>query len=461
MNRLTRTLTFAIAGFSALLPIQAKELPTLPGANVALHIQDLKTGEVFNSYSSDQWMQPASTQKVLTALVAKQRLGTDFRYTTSIHQDQRGAVINFSGDPTLNRTQLSSLLKQARSQQRNLFDGDIYLVSNTFVGENRAVGIPWDTLGVCYAAPATGIALDKNCIQGSIYSNRDVGEPARVHVPAHHLISVDNQVTVVSKEQQQQTQCEMRLQAFANNHYLLTGCLVQRDQPLPLRFALQDPKTYIADVIRAELKKQGVNVKGTIYTSDKPATSAALSTHHSPSLMPLLAMVLQDSNNILTDSLLRHIGAKDGSGSFSFGTEVMRQHLAALLNDEQWLTTPLNDGSGLSRNNRLTTQQLAQVITYITQHEPELLALFPVSGESGTLRYRRSLRGDTLKGKVQAKTGSLYGASNLAGIVTTSSGRELLVVQLVNDYFWKWQPRTTSPLQQFERALYTELVTEY
>ncbi len=451
----------SIANASALENHQTTELPSLPGAATALYIQDVSTGAMVASHLSQQWMQPASTQKILTALVAKQRLGSNFRYSTTIHSDKRGAVIGFNGDPTLTRQQLARLLRQGITQNKSLFSGDIYLSNSTFVGEDRAVGVPWDTLGVCYAAPATGIALEKNCVQGALYSNRGEGQLTRLNVPTHHLITVDNQVKVVSKATQETTFCELTLQAHPNNHYQLSGCLVQREQPLPLNFAIQDPAQYMTDVIHAELKRLGIPFSGNIYLTNKPSTSPALHQHLSQPLNTLLADVLQKSNNVLTDSLLRTLGAQQGNGSFTYGAHVLKQHLAALFEDDKWLSTPLSDGSGLSRNNRLTTLQLAQVLTYIAKHEPELLAIFPISGESGTLRYRRSVRHAPLKGKIQAKTGSLYGASNLAGFVTTESGKKLLVIQLVNDYFWQPKPNTESPLIQFERALYSELVSQY
>ncbi|WP_413111042.1 D-alanyl-D-alanine carboxypeptidase/D-alanyl-D-alanine-endopeptidase [Thaumasiovibrio sp. DFM-14] len=432
--------------------------PTL-GASTALLVVDPLTSERLLDQHSDILLPPASTQKLLTALAAKQILGEAFRFRTAIHHEGQHALLAFSGDPTLQRTHIASLLRRGYQHNKQLFNGDIHLYRGDFAGPDRAPGITWDVLGVCYAAPAAAISLEDNCVQGALYANTGIGQRARLHVPAHHLITVDNNVTVVSKQQQEAAQCELLLEANSDNHYQLQGCVVERDTPLPLNFALQSPERYMQDVIYTELARLNIPFQGKVIISDHPPRSVALYQHLSAPLMTLLELVLQDSNNVLTDSLLRSMASTDGT--MSQGAFVLRSHFADLFNDPGWLNVPLVDGSGLSRNNRLTAKQLMQVLSYVYQHEPALFALLPISGESGTLRYRQSVRHTPLKGALQAKTGSLYGAHNLAGELTTQSGRKLLVVQLVNGYFWQHQPGIESPLIRFERQFYQQLFEQY
>ena len=123
------------------------------------------------------------------------------------------------------------------------------------------------------------------------------------------------------------------------------------------------------------------------------------------------------------------------------------------------------DGSGLSRNNRLTANDLMKVVTYIYRH-PQLGLMndLPVSGKSGTLQYRRSLRDVPLKGKIIAKSGSLFGTYNLAGVIKTHNGKPLLFVQLVTNYYphmHDGEKAVLSPIYQFEKQLYTSLYKSY
>jgi D-alanyl-D-alanine carboxypeptidase/D-alanyl-D-alanine-endopeptidase (penicillin-binding protein 4) len=77
----------------------------------------------------------------------------------------------------------------------------------------------------------------------------------------------------------------------------------------------------------------------------------------------------------------------------------------------------LDDGSGLSRENRDTCATLASVLALRTRPGLEtLLTGLPVAGQSGTLVDQ--FLGSPLVGKVTAKTGSLDGVSGFAGIVS-------------------------------------------
>ena len=92
----------------------------------------------------------------------------------------------------------------------------------------------------------------------------------------------------------------------------------------------------------------------------------------------------------------------------------------------------LVDGSGLSRNDRLSPALLTGVLALDAKGErPELRAVFnglPVAGYSGTLRdrYRKVNTGGKAAGVVRAKTGTLTpGVSAIAGVVVDADGRTL------------------------------------
>ncbi len=71
--------------------------------------------------NSDHFIHQPGTAKLVTALAAKLELGDNFHYTTSIVRSGNDSIISFSGDPTLQRDQLKSLLAQyAKSQSRTI-----------------------------------------------------------------------------------------------------------------------------------------------------------------------------------------------------------------------------------------------------------------------------------------------------------------------------------------------------
>ncbi|MCV5803451.1 D-alanyl-D-alanine carboxypeptidase, partial [Escherichia coli] len=76
-------------------------------------------------------------------------------------------------------------------------------------------------------------------------------------------------------------------------------------------------------------------------------------------------------------------------GSFTNGTEAIKQIIFANTGIDI-RNARLEDGSGLSRNNRISATKMAEMLRYIWKHENELklIAIMPKSGESGTLKYR-------------------------------------------------------------------------
>ncbi|NOI21616.1 serine-type D-Ala-D-Ala carboxypeptidase [Vibrio mediterranei] len=419
--------------------------------------------ETLISLDADQFFPPASTLKVVTALAAKLALPNDFRFETVLSHSKNTLIIRYTGDPTFSREALRTMLKEAKSSVGKNID-TIWLDDTVFSGYERAVGWPWDILGVCYSAPSSAITLDGNCVQGALYTNKD--GTTRVNVPAHQPITVSTSAVSLSKQDQEQAHCDLELQFDGQNHYSIGGCVVNRSAPLPLKFAVASPDLFTSKVIKAELKRLDMNLKGEIKIGNpEVADEQPLFIQRSKPLPELLAVMLQDSNNLYADNITKTLGARyyGQAGSFNNGTAAIKEILQTKAGiDIQ--SAVLEDGSGLSRNNRLTANQMQQVLRYIYDNDStlKLIKLMPVSGNNGTLKYRSSMRKAPIKGALIAKSGSLFGTYNMMGYGLDDKGKpESLFVQFVTDYHPqkpKTKTPTISPLTQFEQSYYRQVV---
>ncbi|MDX6723853.1 MAG: hypothetical protein QOD73_2257, partial [Solirubrobacteraceae bacterium] len=83
------------------------------------------------------------------------------------------------------------------------------------------------------------------------------------------------------------------------------------------------------------------------------------------------------------------------------------------------------DGSGLSRANRTTPQQVVTLLDRMHREQagPIFEASLPVAGRTGTLRRR--MRGTAAQDRCRAKTGTLRAVSTLAGVCRTTAGRNV------------------------------------
>ena len=435
------------------------------GSSTSLILQSLSGDSNEMNTDTDGFYPPASTLKLVTALAAKLELGDDFHYTTDIARSNEDVVISFSGDPTLQREHLKSLLAQYAKSQSRTIKGNLYLDNSAYTGYQRAVGWPWDILGVCYSAPSSAMTLDSNCAQASIYT-KDNGT-TRVYIPAHYPIDVTTTAATVTRTGQKATQCDLELITTPDNTYKLSGCLIERKKPLPLKFAIQNPELYTYQVVTSLLKELKIQVKGDVIIGKKTRAdkTTLVASHHSEKLPELLDTMLKKSDNLIADNLTKTLGATFyvQPGSFNNGTEAIKQILLTRANIDL-SKAQLVDGSGLSRNNRMTSQTMAQVLRYIWNNDQQLnlIDAMPTSGMSGTLKYRQSMRKTPIQGNIIAKSGSLYGSYNMAGFGLDKSGSpNSIFVQFVRDYFPdKPNPdkQVEVPITQFERAFYTDVV---
>ena len=106
--------------------------------------------------------------------------------------------------------------------------------------------------------------------------------------------------------------------------------------------------------------------------------------------------------------------------------------------------THIVDGSGLSRYNLLSPEQLSKLLMMVSQNKKLWNIIYPalpIAGQDGTLAWR--MRKSPAKHKVHAKTGSMTGLSALTGFVTTSSGHRLAFAVMMNGAVSKiktWRP---------------------
>jgi len=92
----------------------------------------------------------------------------------------------------------------------------------------------------------------------------------------------------------------------------------------------------------------------------------------------------------------------------------------------------LENGSGLSRRERISAEGLGRVLqaAWRSSVMPELMASLPVTATDGTMRKR--LKQNGVAGQAHIKTGSLEGVRSIAGYVLDKSGRRWIVVFFVN-----------------------------
>lgn len=443
-------------------------------SQLGITVWDMTSQKTVFQYNNQSLMQPASVQKLLTALAATKQLGKQFSYQTQLTtladqpldktQINNGVYsgdiyIEFSGDPTLTFQDLHQLLGSLSTLGITKLTGNIMLASEQD-SQLQAPGWVWDDLGICYAAPISPFIINKNCVYGRLSTN-GYNKVAKITIMGSRPIDITNDAYFVSPTidnpvvkpavtlpvanalpaylTESVPQCQLTLSRFDNNRYHLSGCHVGA-KSLPLAIAISDPQIYAQHIIAKQLESLGIRYNHPITTikmNKQPkfmAQRQVIASHQSDALPQLLETMLLESDNLIADSLLKKLGEVyyQTPSDFARSGQALKTILYSIGIDLS--TANIADGSGLSRYNLLTPEHVLSVLTVIYQ-QPEyrfLLDLLPESGVSGTLRYKRYFNKSPLKHHVFAKTGSMLGIANLAGRVNVSNGHNYLFVLFEN-----------------------------
>ena len=448
------------------------------GSRIALAFKEPGSDSVA-AYHGDTFMIPASTQKLLTALASTLYFGPDWQFKTRMLAP-KGAVQNgvlngdlvlqFDGAPDLTRQALVNLLAYLKQQKISQINGDILLDVSGYGGYDHGDGWSWNDLPICFTAPASAVIIDRNCVFAQLKADQ-LGAVAEPIIPTGQPITITSEARIVT-QQEYYSGCDLRVDMNSSNNYHLTGCIPQQPgSPWPLSFAITDPTAWGVELVSWAAKRADINLTGQVKAvRHVPDNLVELAHVPSAPLKKLLDRMLKKSDNLIADSLSRALGHYylNRAASYAAGADAVR----SILKNKAGIdlgSALLADGSGLSAHNLITAKQMLQVLDYMAQHDSELhlIELLPVAGMSGTLGSRGSVQNPPLVKNVTAKTGTLQNVSNLAGFMTTASGKRKAFVLMANGLTFPPNirqalkaHRIASPHYKFERQILEQIYRE-
>jgi D-alanyl-D-alanine carboxypeptidase/D-alanyl-D-alanine-endopeptidase (penicillin-binding protein 4) len=179
-------------------------------------------------------------------------------------------------------------------------------------------------------------------------------------------------------------------------------------------------------------QQSGGTLEGGLELGVVPKDARLLYTHDSLTLAEVIRLVNKFSSNVMARHLLLTLAAEKAGrpATAAAGRRVIEEFL-----DSRGIRIPqlvIENGSGLSRDERITAEGLADVLeaAWRSPYEAEFAASLPLSAVDGTLRRR--FGGPEMEGRLRMKTGSLQDVSALAGYVSAASGRTYVAVIILN-----------------------------
>ncbi|MCB9878588.1 MAG: D-alanyl-D-alanine carboxypeptidase/D-alanyl-D-alanine-endopeptidase [Planctomycetes bacterium] len=417
---LTAALATPLDGLSAQREVVERAVAEAEGLGARTGVAAVDdAGTVLYRHRAAEAFAPASNMKLLTAAAVLAGLGADHKFVTRFALEGGALVVHASGDPNwIRETEhapekvFAEVARALRARGVNRIR-DVVLRDGAFTGPARPPSWPQDQLYTYYCAPTGPFVLEQGVFWLSVAPGSPCAEVALLAPPAGRPLRGSIAVTSVKKD-------ALYGAIDEGDAIRVRGKVWQKAPRVEIRTAVNDPGAWYRDTLLTQLARGAVRIDGAVTAAD--AADGVVLDYATP-LQPALQRMLEDSSNFDAEQCLRVLGAhKRGDGSLQGGVDALRDRLVELLG-ELPPGVQLVDGSGLSRDNRLTPGALL-VTLFKVGHGPrgeQLLDSLPVAGRSGTLDDR--FVGTDLVGKVVAKTGWIMGASSLSGVVTGADGR--------------------------------------
>ena len=158
-----------------------------------------------------------------------------------------------------------------------------------------------------------------------------------------------------------------------------------------------------------------------------PAGAAQLAEVRSQPVRVLIEQMLLVSDNTIAEMLARVTSKAMGfDGSAASLQQAIPQALAAYGVDTAGIV--IKDGSGMSTENAVAPSYIAELMAVVIgggQNLNHLYAGLPVAGQSGSLAARFTGENGVARGSVIAKTGWLWSAFTLGGVINAEDGTRL------------------------------------
>lgn len=460
------------------LPVRAAGTPPSPGAATAAELRtqlesyvsdprfspalwgvkvvSLDTGRVLFERHADRLLSPASNSKLYTGALALDRLGGDYRITTSLlgtaAVDANGLlpgdlIVVGRGDPSWESrrskrdfwTLFEPFIAELRRAGVRHIRGDV--VADTTFLRCPPHGTSWtaDDLNYEYGAEISALSLEDNYVDLRACPAEQAGQPCRLELlqPGSGLV-LDNQMITVPAGGAR----DLRVQRLPGETTVqIYGTLPVGERAELTEITVPRPAQWFAAMLREALVRAGIAVDGQARSVLWPSPPAAgrfpLGELHSPPLRELVAGFMKPSQNLETDLIFAHLGELQrtpATPAWRRSDELAVTALEKFLADHRLRAGEVvfDEGSGLSRNNLTTAGATVELLAFMARHRESaaFLASLPVAGVDGSLSKR--LKGTPAEGNVRAKTGSLRWASNLSGYATTAAGEHLAFSFMLN-----------------------------
>jgi serine-type D-Ala-D-Ala carboxypeptidase/endopeptidase (penicillin-binding protein 4) len=458
----------------ATMPIDAKVLSIVnrlqhTGAIAAVRVLDADTGVELVSQDADRAMIPASNMKLVTSAVALTLFGREKQFETNLYLDgQNNLLLVGSGDPGTGDGLIMELTGRAPEAQLAAWADELKAMGVTRINnvgyvdeafDDEQIHFTWgtDDLPYWYAAPIASLNFNNNCVEITVTPAAATSQPATLSVypPVRESVQLVNRTMTVATTQ---PTVDVERQVI-RPVFIVTGDVTKR---VELRSRpVNDPALFFADALREHLTAKGIAVDGKLVRQSMPTKTDDLRQLKpaTTEIARVMGRVNKQSQNQMAEGLAKLAGrefarqqGRDVRGSWAEANTAAKAMLDKMNIESKSLV--LADGSGLSRDNRVTARMLSDLLLAMHKRSdfPTFYDSLSIAGVDGTTAGRFK----DLPGRVHAKTGFIGGVRSFSGYVRTDSGKLVIFSILFNNI-----PGTVRPYEQLQDEAVRAILGQY
>lgn len=420
----------------------------------------LRGERVLVSHNAGRSMQPASTMKLVTSVVALEQLGPIFRGRTELRTSAALAgdvlagdlLLRGGADPDFNEDVLRHMLQTLRNQGLRTIAGDLIVDRQLFQPSRQDLATAQfdESPEFRYNVVPDAALLNTSLVRIDFRAGDQ--QLDLVMTPQLEGVTVSAEMRLVKANcaawENGWRPPEYRRADHGALQIVLHGTF-PKDCSATTKLNVLDRQDYVDRLFRATWRGLGGNFSGAVREAaglggNAEAPTRLLAEHVARPLPEVLRDMNKNSDNTLARTLYLSLGSLEtdpvtGSRPVSFANadstaqradQQVRAWLRRHRIDEQGIV--LENGAGLSRSERIAASQLAAVLQAGSQGPwaPELLSSLPIAGLDGTM-WRR-LGGTAAASRARIKTGSLRNAVAVAGYVPDATDQLCIVVAMIN-----------------------------
>jgi D-alanyl-D-alanine carboxypeptidase/D-alanyl-D-alanine-endopeptidase (penicillin-binding protein 4) len=415
----------------------------IPATDVSIVVQAVDESKPILSHLADLPRSPASVMKVVTTWSALEYLGPAYTWPTEVYFlgafDGRkldgDLAIKGYGDPYLVLEEVWKLLRALRRMGLTEITGDLVLDDSHFAIDEPDPGAfdgqPYRT----YNVVPNALLMNFKAVQFQFTADP---AHARVNVATEPVLAnlqIDNNLALVDGA------CRGYQAGISFNHaepstlerVVVDGQFSRRCNVYGMARTVLQHDTFAFGLFSSLWKEVGGSFNGKVRKAQLPPDATPALVWQSKPLGEVVRSINKNSNNVMTRQLLYTLGADAAGapGTRANGVAAARELLAARGLDTS--TLMLQNGAGLSRDERASMQLLAELLreAYRSPYAPEFIASLSLGGLDGTTRARFDASMPA-EGVMHLKTGRLDHVSAVAGYVRAATGRTYVVAVVMN-----------------------------